>query len=127
MLNDNDSQNLLNLLTELNRAQGLTCIIISHKLHELTQISDRITVIRDGQTIETMDKGDESITEEKIIKNMVGRQLTNRFPVRTPKIGEIAFEVKNVLDVQTQDTDGYPLPPRAAYLTLGFAWDGAKQ
>jgi len=94
-LNDNDSNHLLNLLVELNQTHGLTCIIISHKLHELTQISSRITVIRDGQTIETMDNGDESITEEKIIKDMVGRQLTNRFPKRTPKIGEVAFEVKN--------------------------------
>lgn len=94
-LNDNDSNHLLNLLTELNQTHGLTCIIISHKLHELTQISDRITVIRDGMTIETMDKGDESITEEKIIKHMVGRQLTSRFPKRTPNIGAVAFEVKN--------------------------------
>ena len=47
-------------------------------------------------------------------------------PFKNPEV-TIAFEVKNVLDVQTQDTDGYPLPPRAAYLTLGFAWDGAKQ
>lgn len=94
-LNDNDSNHLLSLLVELNQTHGLTCIIISHKLHELTQISNRITVIRDGQTIETMDNGDESITEEKIIKDMVGRQLTNRFPKRTPRIGEVAFEVKN--------------------------------
>jgi putative multiple sugar transport system ATP-binding protein len=94
-LNDNDSAHLLNLLTELNKTHGLTCIIISHKLHELTQISDRITVIRDGMTIETMDKGDESITEEKIIKHMVGRQITNRFPKHSPNIGEVAFEIKN--------------------------------
>jgi putative multiple sugar transport system ATP-binding protein len=94
-LNDNDSNHLLSLLSELNQTHGLTCIIISHKLHELTQISDRITVIRDGMTVETMDKGDESITEEKIIRHMVGRQLTNRFPKRTPKIGEVAFEVKD--------------------------------
>jgi putative multiple sugar transport system ATP-binding protein len=85
----------LSLLTELNHTQGLTCIIISHKLHELTQISDRITVIRDGMTVETMNKGDESITEDKIIRHMVGRQLTNRFPKRSPKIGDVAFEVKN--------------------------------
>jgi putative multiple sugar transport system ATP-binding protein len=94
-LNDNDSNHLLSLLSELNQTQGLTCILISHKLHELTQISDRITVIRDGMTVETMNKGDESITEDKIIRHMVGRQLTNRFPKRSPKIGEVAFEVKN--------------------------------
>lgn len=94
-LNDNDSDHLLKLLTELNQTHGLTCIIISHKLHELTQISHRITVIRDGMTIETMDKCDGLITEEKIIKHMVGRPLTNRFPKRSPKIGDVAFEVKN--------------------------------
>jgi putative multiple sugar transport system ATP-binding protein len=94
-LNDNDSAHLLKLLTELNKTHGLTCIIISHKLHELTQVAHRLTVIRDGQTIETMDADDESITEEKIIKYMVGRQLTNRFPKRTPNIGEVGFEVKN--------------------------------
>jgi len=85
----------LNLLVELNKTQGLTCIIISHKLHELTEISDRLTVIRDGKTIQTMNRGDEAITEDNIIRHMVGRQLTNRFPERTPKIGDIAFEVKN--------------------------------
>ncbi|MBN2049419.1 MAG: ATP-binding cassette domain-containing protein, partial [Spirochaetales bacterium] len=94
-LNDEDSKNLLNLLVELNKTQGLTCIIISHKLHELTEISDRLTVIRDGKTIQTMNRGDEAITEDNIIRHMVGRQLTHRFPERTPKIGDIAFEVKN--------------------------------
>ncbi len=94
-LNDEDSDNLLKLLTELNSKQGITCIIISHKLHELTQISNRITVLRDGMTIETLDKGDHRISEDRIIKHMVGRELTNRFPKRNPKIGKIAFEVKN--------------------------------
>lgn len=94
-LNDEDSKNLLNLLIELNKNQGLTCIIISHKLHELTEISDRLTVLRDGKTIQTMNRGDESINEDTIISHMVGRQLTNRFPVRSPKVGDVAFEVKN--------------------------------
>jgi putative multiple sugar transport system ATP-binding protein len=94
-LNDNDSDHLLKLLVELNKTHGLTCIIISHKLHELTQIAHRLTVLRDGQTIQTMDSGDEAITEENIIKHMVGRQITNRFPARTPKIGEVAFEVRD--------------------------------
>lgn len=94
-LNDDDSDNLLKLLTELNKNQGITCIIISHKLHELTEISNRITVLRDGMSIETLSKGDERISEDRIIKNMVGRELTNRFPIRTPNIGEVAFEVQN--------------------------------
>jgi putative multiple sugar transport system ATP-binding protein len=124
-LNDNDSNHLLSLLVELNQTHGLTCIIISHKLHELTQISNRITVIRDGQTIETMDKGDESITEEKIIKHMVGRQLTNRFPKREPKIGEVAFEVKNwivhdPLDVSSVVIDDVSFKLRKGEI-VGFA------
>ncbi len=94
-LNDKDSQNLLNLLAELNKTRGLSCIIISHKLHELTQICDRLTVIRDGQTITTMNKGDAEITEDQIIRHMVGRQLTNRFPERVPAVGDVVFEVKN--------------------------------
>jgi putative multiple sugar transport system ATP-binding protein len=94
-LNDRDSQNLLDLLVELNRTRGLSCIIISHKLHELTQICNRLTVLRDGQTIITMEKGDKEITEDNIIKHMVGRQLTNRFPERKPNVGEVVFEVKN--------------------------------
>ena len=79
----------------LNQNQGITCIIISHKLHELTQISNRITVLRDGMSIETLNRGDERISEDRIIKNMVGRELTNRFPERSPKIGEVVFEVQN--------------------------------
>jgi putative multiple sugar transport system ATP-binding protein len=94
-LNDEDSDNLLKLLVDLNKNHNITCIIISHKLHELTQISDEITVLRDGMTIETLKKGVDEITEDRIIKNMVGRELTDRFPKRTPKIGEIGFEVKN--------------------------------
>ncbi|ORC35043.1 ABC transporter ATP-binding protein [Marispirochaeta aestuarii] len=94
-LNDRDSQNLLNLLVELNRTRGLSCIIISHKLHELTQICNRLTVLRDGQTITTMEKGDAEISEDNIIRHMVGRKLTNRFPERTPNIGEVAFEVQD--------------------------------
>lgn len=94
-LNDDDSDNLLRLLTDLNQNHGITCIIISHKLHELTKISNRITVIRDGMTIETLNKGDEKISEDRIIKNMVGRELTDRFPKREPNIGEIAFEIQN--------------------------------
>lgn len=94
-LNDEDADHLLKLLVELNKTQGITCIIISHKLHELTEISNRITVLRDGMTIDTLEKGEDRISEDLIIKNMVGRELVDRFPTRDPKIGEIAFEVKN--------------------------------
>lgn len=94
-LNDEDSDNLLSLLKELNIRQGITCIIISHKLNEVTKIADEITVLRDGATIETLAKGRDEITENRIIKGMVGRELSNRYPKRTPNIGEIGFEVQN--------------------------------
>ena len=94
-LNDEDSDNLLELLLELKTTQGITSIIISHKLNEVTKISDEITVIRDGATIETLIKERNEITEARIIKDMVGRELVDRYPKREKNIGEIAFEVKN--------------------------------
>ncbi len=92
-LNEDDSENLLQLMLEL-KSEGITCIIISHKLNEVMKIADTITVLRDGATIETMEK-DDTVTEDRIIKGMVGRQLVDRFPKHDPRIGEIAFEVKN--------------------------------
>jgi len=93
-LNEEDSNNLLDLLLELKR-DGITSIIISHKLNELLKIADYITIIRDGGTIETLNIKEEVINEDRIIKGMVGRELTNRFPIRDPKIGEIVFEVRD--------------------------------
>ena len=100
-LNDEDSNHLLTLLQRLNKEQGISCIIISHKLNEIAKVSDRITIIRDGQVIETLDnqaKG--GISEDRIIKGMVGRDMVDRFPKRTPRIGEVGFEVEhwNVYD-----------------------------
>lgn len=94
-LNDEDSDNLLELLKELNKTRGISCIIISHKLNEITKVSDEITVIRDGKAIESLDNIDNGISEDRIIKGMVGRELVDRFPKRSPKFGEIGFEVKN--------------------------------
>ncbi len=94
-LSDEDSEKLLNLLSSLNKTQRLTCIIISHKLNEVTKIADAITVIRDGTTIETLTKGVDEITEERIITGMVGRELVERFPTRKNTIGETHFEVEN--------------------------------
>ncbi|WP_046179469.1 multiple monosaccharide ABC transporter ATP-binding protein [Domibacillus tundrae] len=93
-LNENDSENLLNLLIELKN-QGMTAIIISHKLNEIIKVADSITILRDGQTIETLDVHSGDINEDRIIKGMVGRDLTNRYPSRTPKIGDVIFEVED--------------------------------
>lgn len=94
-LNEDDSKALLELLLTF-KAEGMTSIIISHKLSEVAYIADKITVIRDGTTIETLDKQTDQITEERIIKGMVGRELVDRFPRRTgTKIGETAMKVTN--------------------------------
>jgi len=93
-LNDKDSDHLLDLLVDL-KAHGITSIIISHKLNEITKVADEITILRDGATIETLVKGVDDISEERIIKSMVGREIVDRFPKRQNKIGDILFEVKN--------------------------------
>ncbi|GLS29109.1 multiple monosaccharide ABC transporter ATP-binding protein [Mesorhizobium albiziae] len=91
-LSEKDSQALLDLLLEFKR-QGLTSILISHKLNEVSRVADNVTIIRDGQTIETLAKQD--ISEDRIITSMVGRALDDRYPPREPEIGEVVFEVKN--------------------------------
>ena len=94
-LNESDSQALLDLLLKFKK-EGMTSIIISHKLNEVSYVADKITVIRDGSTIETLDKKTDEITEDRIIKGMVGRDLTDRFPKRKDvKIGDVLFEVKD--------------------------------
>ncbi len=91
-LSEKDSQHLLDLLLEFKK-QGMTAILISHKLNEVKRVADRVTVIRDGRTIETMDRKD--VSEDRIITSMVGRTMEDRYPTRTPKIGDVIFEVKN--------------------------------
>lgn len=91
-LNEDDSENLLQLLLEF-KTQGITSIMISHKLNEIAKVADSITILRDGQTIETLDMKQDNVNEDRIIKGMVGRDLTQRYPVRTPNIGETIFEV----------------------------------
>lgn len=95
-LNEEDSRALLDLILEFKK-NGMTSIIISHKLNEVAYVADRITVIRDGSTIETLTKDTDEINEDRIIKGMVGRELTDRFPKRKrcQASGENALEVKN--------------------------------
>ncbi len=103
-LNDEESKRLLNIMLELKK-QGITCIIISHKLNEISYVSDSITVIRDGKTIETLIKGQDEFTEDRIIKGMVGRELTNRYPERDCEIGDKIFEVENWNVYHPEDGD----------------------
>jgi putative multiple sugar transport system ATP-binding protein len=93
-LNDDDSQHLLDLLKGL-QGKGITSIMISHKLNEIEQIADRITILRDGRTIETLDIAHGGVDEDRIIRGMVGRDLEHRFPEHEPSIGEVLFEVRD--------------------------------
>lgn len=92
-LNENDCDNLLNLIVELKK-RGVTCIMISHKLKEVMRIADKVTILRDGKTIKTIDRAD--LTEEDMIKNMVGREIKNIYPKREKiDIGDVCLEVKD--------------------------------
>ncbi len=93
-LNEDDSDNLLKLLLAF-KTQGISSILISHKLNEVSKIADTITILRDGSTIETLHVREDNITEDRIIKGMVGRELTDRFPNREAAIGNVIFEVKD--------------------------------
>lgn len=93
-LNEDDSENLLELLREL-KGQGVTSIMISHKIKEVIEIADTVTVLRDGQTICSMSAKDEEISESKIIKHMVGREIENIYPKRkVQEYEEKVLEVK---------------------------------
>jgi putative multiple sugar transport system ATP-binding protein len=92
-LNEEDSQHLLDLIRGM-RSRGITCIMISHKLNDIEAIADAITIIRDGQTVETLDVRKGAVDEDRIIRGMVGRSLESRFPEHTPSFGEKFFEVK---------------------------------
>ncbi|MET9803196.1 multiple monosaccharide ABC transporter ATP-binding protein [Streptomyces sp. NPDC006368] len=96
-LNDEDSAKLLDLILEL-REQGIASIIISHKLNEIRRITDAVTILRDGRTIETLTVRETpdakpELSEDRIIRGMVGRDLDQRFPERTPYEGEGAGRV----------------------------------
>ena len=94
-LNETDSRALLDLMLEFKK-NGMTMIIISHKLNEVAYVADKITIIRDGSTIETLDCKEDDISEDRIIKGMVAREMTDRFPKRKDvKIGDMMMEVKN--------------------------------
>jgi putative multiple sugar transport system ATP-binding protein len=93
-LNETDSAGLLSLLLRF-KERSISSIIISHKLNEISQVADRITVLRDGSVIETLDCRMEHISEDRIIRQMVGRALSDRYPRRSPKIGEVIFSVSD--------------------------------
>jgi putative multiple sugar transport system ATP-binding protein len=93
-LNDEDSTHLLDLLRGL-RDQGITCVIITHKLNEVMSVADRVTILRDGRTISTLDIGAGEVTEDRIISGMVGRDLDHRFPPHEPNIGAEVLRIED--------------------------------
>jgi putative multiple sugar transport system ATP-binding protein len=93
-LNEIDSEALLKLLLELKN-HGVTSILISHKLNEISQVADTVTVLRDGSTVQSFDCAAESLSEDRIIRAMVGREMADRYPPRHPQIGETIFEVRD--------------------------------
>lgn len=105
-LTEKDSKNLLELLKKL-RKEGITCIYISHKLEEVMEISDTITVLRDGETIVT--KPRKELTKDEMINYMVGRELTEMYPCKDHNPQQTVFEVKNWNAVEVDDSSRYIL------------------
>ncbi|MEL4504059.1 sugar ABC transporter ATP-binding protein [Luteococcus sp. H138] len=112
-LNEDDSANLLDLMRGL-KAKGITQIMISHKLNEIAAISDAVTVIRDGRTVETYDVVAGQVDEDRIIKAMVGRSIENRYPEHVSAPGEVLLEVKD-WTVEHPDVPGRLVTKHASF------------
>ena len=84
---------LLNIIRDL-RKKGITCVYISHKLDEVFAISDRITILRDGESVTTVEAS--ASNKHEVIKHMVGREITQLFPRRPSTPGNPLLEVKNL-------------------------------
>lgn len=93
-LNEADSANLLSLLRGL-KTKDITAIMISHKLNEIAAVSDAVTVIRDGRTVETYPVEAGQVDEDRIIRSMVGRSIGNRYPSHESNPGQVIFEVSD--------------------------------
>ena len=93
-LNERDSNALMELLLEL-REQGISCILISHKLNEISKVADEITILRDGSTVANLDCRQGDVSEDLVVSHMVGRAMVDRYPKRKPNIGDTVFEVRN--------------------------------
>ena len=123
-LNDEDSAHLLGLLRQL-KERGITSIIISHKLNEIENIADTTTIIRDGHVVESLRMKEDKVTQERIIKGMVGREMANRYPARDANIGKEIFRIENwnafhPLDDDRQIVDNISINVRAGEI-VGLA------
>jgi len=90
-LSEEDTRNLFRVIREL-RESGVGMIYISHRLEELPAIADRVTVLRDGQTIGTHEMAD--VSRDQLIRLMVGRELSGVFPKRPVERGDLVFELR---------------------------------
>jgi putative multiple sugar transport system ATP-binding protein len=99
-LNESDSDALLALLVRF-KAQGISSILISHKLNEIAKVADAVTVLRDGSTVETLPRNAimtpaGTLDEDRIIRGMVGRDMAHRYPPRDPvPPGETLLELRD--------------------------------
>ncbi|MEO9169143.1 MAG: multiple monosaccharide ABC transporter ATP-binding protein, partial [Aestuariivirga sp.] len=117
-LNETDSNALLELLKGF-RAQGISCILITHKLNEVMKVADRITILRDGKTVDTLDTRAGKVDEDRIIKAMVGRELSERYPPRKAKIGEMMLEVKNLNVYHPQNAERQMIKNASLHVRAG--------
>ncbi|MDR0784818.1 MAG: ATP-binding cassette domain-containing protein [Treponema sp.] len=118
-LNEKDSENLLQLLRDLKK-HGISSVLITHKLNEVAEIADSVTILRDGKTIETLEVDkNKGISEERIIRGMVGREMTDRFPKRASVPGDVIFEVKNWTVYHPENPERKILDNVAFYLRAG--------
>ncbi|MDR1791103.1 MAG: sugar ABC transporter ATP-binding protein [Propionibacteriaceae bacterium] len=118
-LNDEESEHLLSILREL-RDQGITIIIISHKLGEILEVADNITVIRDGTVIETVNVKEDQVDEPRLIRGMVGREMSSRFPTHTPNVGgEELFRIEDWTVYHQLDTTRKVVDGASLYVNRG--------
>ncbi len=87
VLSQKESERLFQLMREL-RQQGISIIYISHRLEEVLELSDRITVLRDGEVVCTLDNGTGTVTRDELIRHMVGRSLQDYFPPRNAAVSD---------------------------------------
>lgn len=113
-LNDDDSFKLLDIMKDL-KTKGITSIFVSHKLNEVKYVADNVVVIRDGKFISSYNFLEEKITEERLIKDIVGRSLSSKFPEKdlTRKIGDVVFEIRDI-EVEHKNISNYKIVKNAS-------------
>ncbi len=115
-LSDNEVEALFRIMNDL-RDKGVTMVYISHKMDEIKRIADDITVMRDGTYIGTWPAAE--MTTDQIIAKMVGRELTNVYPVRTNAPGEVVMEVQGLSSIHENSFQNVSFQLRKGEI-LGF-------